>query len=231
MKIGGLQKLSLVDYPGKVAASVFTIGCNFRCGYCHNPGLVVPERYAEEMDEGEVMAFLESRVGKLDAVVVSGGEPTLHRDLPEFMRRIKDMGYLIKLDSQGSNPDVLERLFAESLVDFVAMDVKGPLAKYEQIMGWAIDPERIKRSIRLIMRSKVGYEFRTTVVKSQLASEDFEEIGKLVKGAKRYALQRFRPNVEMVDTEGFRDAETYDEAEFEGFRQIMEKYVRECVVH
>lgn len=225
------MKLSLVDYPGQVAAAVFTIGCNFRCGYCHNPELVVPEQYTDELDEAEILKFLQSRVNKLDGVAISGGEPTLHKDLPEFIQKMKDMGLKIKLDSNGSNPDMLEKLFDRKLVDFVAMDVKGPLEKYKEIMSWEIDPAIMRRSVRLIIESGVKHEFRTTIVKSQLQPEDFHAVGKLVKGAERYALQHFRPNNCMVDTEKFKHESAYGEKDMERIRKIMLGYVKSCVIH
>ena len=231
MKIGGIQKLSLVDYPGKVAASIFTIGCNFRCGFCHNPKLVLPECYTETLDENDILDFLKSRTGKLDAAVISGGEPTLHQDLPDFIKKIKDMGYLVKLDSQGSNPDMLKKLLDAKLLDFIAMDIKAPLEKYSKIMSWEIDPKIIKKSIKLIKNSGLDYEFRTTVVKSQLSFEDFHAIGKAIRGAKRFALQHFKPNPEMVNTDKFKDETTYSDGEFEQIRQIMLKYVDTCVIH
>lgn len=231
MKIGGMQKLSLVDYPGKVAASIFTIGCNFRCGYCHNPELVVPDEYADPIIESEVLKFLKTRIGKLDGVAISGGEPTLQKDLPDFIKKVKKMGYLVKLDSNGSNPHILEQLISNSLVDYIAMDIKGPLEKYPLIMGWSIDPNVIKKSIRLIIDSGLPHEFRTTIVKSQLSVDDFEEVGKLVKGAKRYALQHFKASDHMVDTKKFKNETTYDDEDFEKMKSIMEKYVDECVIH
>lgn len=231
MKIGGLQKVSLVDYPGKVAASVFTIGCNFRCGFCHNPELVVPEQYATPLDEVEVLDFLKKRIGKLEAIVISGGEPTLHKDLPEFIKKVKAMGYLVKLDSQGSNPDVIENLFSQNLLDFIAMDIKAPLDQYAKVMTWPIDPAIIKRSIHLIINSGVPHEFRTTVVKELFAPDDIITIGEAIKGADRYALQHFKPAAQMVNTEKYKDATTYSDEEFEEFRKIMLKYVKTCVIH
>ena len=231
MKIGGVIRTSLVDYPGKVAASIFTIGCNFRCGYCHNPELVLPDEFVMSIPENEVLEFLKTRIGKLDGVAISGGEPTLHEDLPEFIREVKTMGFLVKLDSNGSNPDVLRGLIDDKLIDYIAMDIKGPLEKYHEIMGWKIDPNVIRRSVDLIKNSGLEHEFRTTIVRSQLTVEDFEKVGKLVEGADRFALQHFRAIEKMVDTEKFRDERTFSEEEFEQVRKIMEKYVKKCVIH
>ncbi len=230
MKIGGIQKVSLVDYPGKVAAVIFTIGCNFRCGYCHNPGLVLPNAYFEEINAVEILSFLERRAGKLDAVVVSGGEPTAHKDLPGFIRAVRDMGYAVKLDTQGSNPGALEGLVREGLLDYIAMDIKGPLDKYPEIAGLNMDTAAVERSVRVVMGSGLPYEFRTTVVKSQLAVSDFYRIGELITGAERYALQRFKSADQMIDSERFRDEVTHGDGELMLIQAIMRQYVNYCVI-
>ena len=139
MRIGGLQKSSLIDYPGKICAIVFTIGCNFRCPYCHNPELV--DETAEELSQDEFFAFLEKRIGKLDAVTITGGEPTLHNDLVPFIIKIKELGFLVKLDSNGTHPDVLAQLISEKSVDYIAMDIKAPLQKYTQTVARPVDIE------------------------------------------------------------------------------------------
>ena len=194
MKIGGLQKVSLIDYPGRISAVIFTQGCNFRCPYCHNPELVDPTRYGETLSEKEVLAYLEARRGKLDAVTLSGGEPTLQPDLLSFAGRIREQGYLIKVDTNGSRPDVLEKLLDAGLVDYLAMDIKGPPAKYQDITKSNIQLETIRRSIQFIIASGVEYEFRTTVVKTLLNGEDFSEIAKLIKPARLFVLQGFVPS-------------------------------------
>jgi pyruvate formate lyase activating enzyme len=230
MQIGGLIKTSLVDFPGKVAASVFTIGCNFRCGYCHNPELVDPKRYITSIPTEMVLEFLEKRSKSLDGVAVSGGEPTLQPDLAEFLRKIKSLGLAVKLDSNGSNPEILASLFDEGLVDFIAMDVKGPIAKYQKIMGWPAG-HRCARSIELILTSGIDHEFRTTIVEGLLEVEDFEEVGQMVRGAQRFALQHFRAIPEMVDTDNYREAKTFSEVDFEKARKIMAKYVKKVIIH
>lgn len=229
MKIGGVQKLSLVDYPGKTCAALFTIGCNMRCGYCHNPELVLPERYADAIPEDEILLFLESRVGKLQGVTISGGEPTLHEDLPEFIRKVKALGFLVKLDTNGTNPAMLERLYDEQLLDYVAMDIKGTLETYQEVVAYPIDIDAIAKTIALMKQSGVDHEFRTTVVKSQISWSDFDKIGELVRGAPRFALQRFRPGRTLNPR--FRRETTYSDDEFEFLRQKMEQYVDVCVVH
>ena len=229
MKIGGIQKLSLVDYPGHTAIAMFTIGCNMRCGYCHNPELVLPERYADAIPEEDIFLFLESRVGKIEGVVISGGEPTMHADLPAFIRRVKQLGFLVKLDSNGTHPDMLREMFAEGLLDYIAMDIKASLPRYEEVAARPIDTDDIRESINLIKASGVDHEFRTTLVKSQVSPEDLDEIGKLVKGSPRFALQRFRPGRTLNPQ--FRRETTYSDEELAHLRERMERYVATCVVH
>ena len=211
MLIGGLQKTSLLDFPDKISAIVFTAGCNFRCGYCHNPELI--NSIAPVQD---VFEFLNSRVGKLDGVVISGGEPCLQKDLPEFIKKIKELGFAIKLDTNGSFPDVLEKVLPD--LDYVAMDIKSPLEKYSQITCRHIDVDKISKSIDMIMKSGIDYEFRTTVVASQLSEDDFEKIGILLKGAKKYYLQKFVPS--KVLDEKFYVEKTYPP---DRFQKIIER--------
>lgn len=228
MTIGGIQKFSTVDYPGYVVASIFTIGCNMRCGYCHNPELVLPEQYTEVLPTDVIFEFLESRRGKLDGVAISGGEPTMQPDLPDFIRRCKAMGFRIKLDTNGTNPVMLRELLDEQLVDFIAMDVKGPLEKYSQIAARPVDLDAIRESIRLI--KTIDHEFRTTIVAGQLTPDDFEAIGTLVDGCDRYALQYFVPSGALVSPQ-FTNKSAWSEANMLRARDIMLGHVKECVVH
>ena len=153
MKIGGLQKFSFIDYPNKTSAIIFTQGCNFRCAYCHNPELVYPEKYQVPISEEQVFAFLESRKNQLDAVVITGGEPTLQPDLIEFIKKVKAMGFLVKLDSNGSNPQVLEQVINQKLVDFIAMDIKAPFDKYDLVCCVPVNIDNIKRFIGGVLRN------------------------------------------------------------------------------
>ncbi len=189
MLIGGIQKTSLIDYPKKIAAIVFTRGCNFRCPYCHNPELVIGNR--QDSDDATFLNFLECRKGKLDGIVVTGGEPCIQEDLPIFLKNIKRKGFAIKLDTNGSQFEVLEGIIKENLVDYIAMDIKAPLSKYNNVTKTTVNTDDIKKSIDLIMNSGIEYEFRTTVVKSLLEPEDFDEIGKLTEGANLYFIQKF----------------------------------------
>lgn len=229
MKIGGIQKFSTVDYPGYPCAAVFTIGCNMRCGYCHNPELVLPEQYINTIPTEDILLFLQSRFGRLQAVTISGGEPTEQADLVDFIRQVKAMGYLVKLDTNGTRPHVIKELLDDGLVDFIAMDIKGPLNKYVQIAARPIDFATIEQSIALI-KTMPGHEFRTTIVRSQLTVSDFEQIGQMVQGAKRYALQRFVSQGALVSPQ-FIAAESFTDSELASAQKIMNKYVTECVVH
>jgi pyruvate formate lyase activating enzyme len=219
MKIGGLQKISLIDYPGRISAIVFTQGCNFRCPYCHNPELVDPAQYGPILPEEEVISFLGKRRGKLDAVTVTGGEPTLQPDLDRFLQEIKGMGYLTKIDTNGSNPDVLERLIRGRLVDYLAMDVKGPLRKYERIANVKVKTAKIRRSIELITASRIEHEFRTTVVRSQLDNEDLTAIAELMKKG-LYVLQSFVP-AKSLDHEFLKEV-SYSPEEFADIQKNLQ---------
>lgn len=191
MNIGALQKNSMVDYPGKVAAVVFLQGCNFRCPYCQSAELVEPSCFGPSIPEEVVMEFLRNRVGKLEAVVISGGEPTIHNELPGLIRRIRKFGYAIKLDTNGTNPEMLRSMIQEGLLDFVAMDVKAPTANYAQLAGRKVDTDAIRDSIWAIKNSNVRHEFRTTVVPGMHTLRELKEIGDMVHGCDAYAVQDF----------------------------------------
>lgn len=209
MRIGALQKTSLIDYPGLISAIIFTQGCNFRCGYCHNPELLDPSNWDEPIPQNDILDFLKKRQGKLDALVITGGEPTLHLGLPGFISKVKELGFKVKLDSNGTNPKMLEQLLAENLVDYIAMDVKAPLRRYSDIANCEVPTDLIFESINLIMSNAPDYEFRTTLVEGQLSYEEVLDIGKLIKGAKKYFLQRFIPSKtnspEFLDKKSFPD--------------------------
>ena len=204
MLISGLQKLTLLDYPGKVACTVFTGGCNLRCPFCHNAPLVLPERLQDDPDgEETVLAFLRKRQGILDGVAVTGGEPLLQKDLASFLRKVRDMGYLIKLDTNGSFPDRLEALIGEGLVDRVAMDIKnGPslYAKTTGVPGLELSP--FERSKNLLLEGRIDYEFRTTVVKGLHTAESLREAAHWIVGAKEYYLQQYKDSGDILNAEG-----------------------------
>ena len=194
MKIGGFIPFSLSDYPGQVAAIVFLQGCNFRCPYCHNASLISQETPTDSLIPGErILRFLETRRGKLDGVVVSGGEPTLQPDLAEFCRGIKDRNLRVKLDTNGSQPSVLQRLLRGQLIDFIAMDIKAPPSIYERLCGVQVCPELLRESIAIIAQSGIAHEFRTTVVEALLSREDIRSIRRVVPKGSPHRLQVFRP--------------------------------------
>jgi len=196
MKIAGVQKNSFVDFPGKVAMVLFTPGCNLDCFYCHNRSIIREDGLRSLWDPEEVFSLLGSRKKFLDAVVISGGEPTLQKGLEEFIGRIKELGFLVKLDTNGTRPGVVERLLSLGLIDYIAMDIKAPLQRYEEICGVAVDLSGIRESVDLLLKSRVSYEFRTTLV-PQLKEEDVVAMAKWIQGAKRYILQQYkRPPLE-----------------------------------
>jgi len=183
--------MSLVDLDGYISCIIFLGGCNFRCPFCQNGDLVVNPNLIEGLDENEILSYLEKRKGVLEAVCISGGEPTLTNDLEDLARKIKNMGYYVKMDSNGTNPDVLKSLYQKGLVDYFAMDIKNSEKKYNETTAVNVNMERIKESINFLMTSGVDYEFRTTLIDEFHTEEDIKEIGKLVKGAKRFFLQHF----------------------------------------
>lgn len=219
MLIGAIQKTSLIDYPGKISCILFTLGCNFRCPYCHNPELVDPNHFPAPIPEEDVIRFLEKRKGKLDAVVITGGEPTLQDDLLHFMAMIKDMGYLVKLDTNGSRPDVLRKIIDKGIVDYLAMDIKAPLIKYKDVSRSNIDPAKILLSIELIMSSNLEYEFRTTLLRSLLAPDDILKIGQMIKGARLYILQRFVSSKSLDPT--FLSEKTFSDDEINSLKDKL----------
>lgn len=242
MIIGGLQKFSLLDYPGNIAAIIFTQGCNFRCHFCYNPLLVGPvlktspqkdilgsqeNKESNLIPETALFAFLESRVGKLDAVVVTGGEPTLHPDLPRFLGKIKGLGFKIKLDTNGTNPDLLRKIASENLADYVAMDIKAPLSKYESAVGTKVDLENIKKSVIIIKESGLPYEFRTTVVPGMTGIEDIEPMGELISQAERWYLQKFKSTMDLVDS-SYEGRPAFTDEEMQKMKTMALKHVKNC---
>ena len=226
MEFGGLEKFTLIDYPGKIACVVYTIGCNFRCPYCHNPELV-DETVETKIKESEVLDFLDKRKDLLDGVVITGGEPTMHGDdLLCFMAEIKNRGFLVKLDSNGTNPDVLREAIDKKIVDYIAMDINSPLSKYERTVGRPVDALAIKKSIQIIMFSPVEYEFRTTIVKGMLSPEDIEEIAREIKGAKQYYLQKF-VSTKILNPQ-FKKKVTYSEDELKAIQERISNDVAYC---
>ncbi len=198
MNIGGMQKLTLLDYPGKVACTLFTVGCNLRCPFCHNASLVTHPQDAGYITDDELFSFLKKRVGVLDGICVTGGEPTLQKDLPEFLEKLKGFGYAVKLDTNGTNPKMLKALADEHLIDYVAVDIKNSPEKYALTSGNIDFLDKVKETVSFLLSDTIDYEFRTTVVGGFHEVEDFEAIGKWIKGAKRYYLQSFVDSGDLI---------------------------------
>lgn len=213
MLLLGLQKLTLLDYPDKMACTVFTGGCNFRCPFCHNASLVVPERVggSEALSEDEFFSFLSHRRGILEGVCVSGGEPTLHADLPDFLGRIKALGFCVKLDTNGYRPEMLRRLIEAGLVDFVAMDIKNSRESYGKTVGISgFDVSPIEMSVEILKNSGIPFEFRTTLVRGLHTPEDLASIGRWIGGVDRYFLQTFKDSGDILSSglDAFQKEET-----------------------
>ena len=241
MLIGGVQELTTLDFPGRLAAVVFTLGCNFRCGYCHNPQFIQcqGETLTSRIPEEVFFKFLEKRKGKLEGVCISGGEPTLQPDILEFARKIKNMGFLVKLDTNGTMSGLLEKMIAEKVVDFFAMDIKTSLSRYGEIIntfprssksgvGEDLLINEVKKSKEIIQNSGLPYEFRTTAVKGKHTKEVFEEIGEWLKGAETYFIQNFRNKKTLA--EEYKNKKGFSEKELAEFKKLMGKYVKNCEI-
>ena len=222
MLISGLQKLTLLDYPGRVACTVFTGGCNFRCPFCHNAPLVMPERLARDSSEEAVLAFLNKRRGVLDGVAVTGGEPLLHKDIGAFLEKVKALGFAVKLDTNGSFPDRLRAIVSAGLVDRVAMDVKNAPALYEKTAGAAVDLAAVERSRDFLLSGSVDYEFRTTVVKGLHTKESLMDAARWIRGAKEYYLQQFKDSGDVLAIEGLG---AFDEKEMHALAAAAAEFV------
>ena len=219
----GLQKLTLLDYPGRVACTLFTRGCNFRCPFCHNAALVTRADEQKMYDNAEILSFLKKRLGVLDGVAITGGEPTLMSGLYDFIKLVKEMGYSVKLDSNGTRPDVLRRLIDDGLVDYVAMDIKNCREKYAYTCGLpeSYDLSKIDESIALLMEGRVDFEFRTTVAKPFHSSEDFLKIGEWLKGDEKFFLQQFKDSGDIIGQE----ISSFNEREMEEFLSLLLPFV------
>jgi pyruvate formate lyase activating enzyme len=231
MRIGGLQKSSLIDYPGKISSVIFCSGCNFDCPYCHNPELAIgagacPADFSDE----KIFDFLRQRVGFLDGVVISGGEPTLQKDLVDLCTRVKALGYPVKLDTNGSRPRVLRRLIEQDLVDYIAMDLKSDPLQYASFINPDCDPAALFTSIQLIMDSGKDYEFRTTCVKPIVTPQAVENLSRLIQGARLYVLQRFR-DAHVLRPEFFKNQDcNYSPDELLQLKTVAEQWVTRCTV-
>jgi len=223
MMISGLQKLTLLDYPGRVACTVFTAGCNFRCPFCHNAPLVLPEQLSEDITEEQVLKFLEKRIGVLDGVAVTGGEPLMHKNIDGFLKKVHDMGYKIKLDTNGSFPEPLKKIVKEGLVDRIAMDIKNAPALYGVTAGVeGFDLSGVEESKSFLLSGVIDYEFRTTVVKGIHTRESLIEAAKWIKGAKEYYLQQFKDSGNVIDIEGLSE---FNEKEMHELEAAVKEFI------
>ncbi len=227
MHIAGFQKLTLLDYPGRVACTVFTPGCGFRCPFCHNASLVLPGREREDIPGEQVLSYLKKRAGVLEGVCLTGGEPLLQKDLRGFISGIKALGYAVKLDTNGSDPDRLRRLMEEGLLDYVAMDIKNAPSRYAETAGVpGMDLAAVAESAEALMQGKIPFEFRTTVVREFHTRQDVREIGRWLRGAPRYFLQNFVSSGDLI-RQGLHPVE---EEEMRAMAGILREYVGEVAL-
>lgn len=231
MKFGGLQKNSLIDFPGKISCVLFLKGCNFDCPYCHNPDLLKTDQgRSSNLEEGKFFGFLETRKGLLDGVVISGGEPTLHDDLPQLCRKIKEMGFALKLDTNGSRPKCVKEVVDQQLVDYIAMDIKTDPNQYGPCVKVNFEPTKLLTSIRIIMESSIPYEFRTTCVQKIVDEEKINNISKEIKGARLYALQKYH-HTKILHPEFFETEQiAFANNTMIRFQSIASQWVEECIV-
>jgi len=229
LTIKGLQKTTLVDYPNKVACTIFLPRCNFRCGFCYNKDLVIDYDRLPSIQEEEIINFLKEKKKWLDGVVFTGGEPTLHRELPNFIKKIKEMGFLVKIDTNGTNPKMLKELIDNNIVDYIAMDIKAPLEKYDKITGVNVDKEKIKESINILKNSKIDSELRLTCVPTLHSKEDIKKIGEWLKGNKKMFIQQFQPDKKMIDS-SLLNVKPYSKEELEEFKEILKEYIKEVEI-
>lgn len=226
MKICGLNKTTLLDYPGCVAATIFFGGCNFRCPFCHNGDLVLNSSGMQGYGEEEVLRFLKKRKNVLEGVCITGGEPTLYQELPAFICKIKELGYMVKLDTNGSNPYMVEELISKKMLDYVAMDIKAPVWGYDKVCGTMVDIAKIKKTVELLKTGEVPYEFRTTIVKELHTKEDILEIGEWLNGAENFYLQSYQETDKNI-CQGFSAMEKDDLFELE---KTLQKFIKNVKV-
>lgn len=228
VEIKGLQKVSLIDYPGKICSVVFLSNCNFRCPFCHNLDLVLNPEKLPTIPENEILEFLKTRLKLIDGVCICGGEPTIHEGLPDFIKKIKSLDFLVKLDTNGTNPEMVEFLIKNKLVDYIAMDIKTTLEKYDNVAKVKVNAVDIRKSVDLIRKSGIDYDFRTTVVPGLFDEKTALEIGRWLKGSKRYYLQQFRPETTL--DKKYEKKKPYTKEELGEFREMLKPYFEICEV-
>ena len=225
----GIQKTTLIDFPKQVACTLFLPKCNFKCPFCYNPQLVLNKDTGTSITEKQVFEFLEERKGFLDGVCVTGGEPLLHPNIIEFCKKLKQKGFLVKIDTNGTFPEILQKLIEEKAVDYIAMDIKNTKEKYNKTTGIKADLEKIEKSIALIKKSSIEYEFRITVVPELHSKQDLLEIGKWLKGSKQFFLQQFNPTVPLLD-KSLEESKTYQRKELNEFAKELKPFFGKIAV-
>ncbi|MBW2993373.1 anaerobic ribonucleoside-triphosphate reductase activating protein [Candidatus Woesearchaeota archaeon] len=229
MNIRGLQKTSLIDYSPNSVSVVFTGGCNFRCPFCHNPDLVLRHEEIPRIEKQEIFRFVSEKKQWIDGVCITGGEPCMQKELPEFCSALKELGLLVKVDTNGTFPEVLKYLIENKLVDYIAMDIKSPLEDYDKAAGVKADKEKIKKSIELIRNSGLDYEFRTTIVPGLIGKKEIFRIAKMLNSSKRFCIQQFQGNVKLISEE-FEKLEPCKESELNEMADIAKPYFDEVLV-
>ena len=228
VEIKGFMKTSMLDYPGKLSACIFLSRCNFHCPYCHNVELVMDDPRLTPFENEKVFGYLQNKKDWIDGVVISGGEPTLHKDLPILCKELKDMGFSVKLDTNGTNPEMLKELIEKKLVDYVAIDIKSCKDKYEKATSVNADVTAVGKSIKILIKSTVDYEFRTTVLPGIVEIEDMEKIGEWINGAKKYYIQQFVP-IKTLNA-SFMDKQPYTHDILHKMKDTVSKYVEVCEI-
>lgn len=228
MIISGLQKTTFIDYPGKIATTIFLAGCNFRCPFCHNRNLVLNEKWLQKISSEEVLAYLKERRKYLEGVCVTGGEPLIYSDIVSFMAAIKKIGLAVKLDTNGTNPRLLKDLYDQKLLDYVAFDIKASPEKYGEVSGVNVDLAKIKESIKMVMDNAVAYEFRSTILPRFHAEAEIEKMARLIKGARLYYLQNFVPRNTL--DQAFMNERSFSPEEMRALAEVSGRYVEKCRV-
>ncbi len=228
MIISGIQKTTFIDYPGKIASTIFLAGCNFRCPFCHNRNLVLNEQWLQKISPEEVLGYLKQRRKYLEGVCVTGGEPLIYNDIVSFIAAIKKLGLAVKLDTNGTNPRLLKDLYTQKLIDYVAFDIKASPEKYAEVSGVNVDMAKIKESVQIVMEGKIGYEFRSTILPRFHPEAEVEKMARFIKGAQLYYLQNFVPRNTL--DEAFMQERSFAPEEMRALAEVARRYVEKCQV-
>ena len=229
ISIKGFQKTSLIDFAPYTASTIFLAGCNFRCPFCHNPDLVLNFKDLKDIPEQEIIDYISKKKKWIDGVCITGGEPTIYSNLPDFISKFKSLGIKVKLDTNGSNPEMIEELLSKGLVDFIAMDIKSDIPNYEKLCNVPVIIQNIQRSVELIKNSDIDYEFRTTAVPNLVGKKEILSIGSWLKGSKKFAIQNFRASKPMIDN-NLKDIHSYSKQELNEMKDLVKEFFEEVEV-